>query len=193
LKDLRDSTTTPPQSAALVHASIQPLLQAKVRDIAVRALFQFDYWDFDVRAGDTTAYEATFDTLLPDEGWTLSLDTDVLYTGRKNTAVGLRYSFVKPFYREEHFSSAAELEAYDGENSHHRLGFFGAYTLEDLGPSRFNKPTVILIVSWYLSHRWRTGEPDLLPLGDRPDDYTSRAFPYFLLGFAFESDLLPVR
>jgi len=146
-----------------------------------------------IREGDTVAYEATFDTLLPDDGWTLSIDADVLYTGRKNTAIGLRYSHVHPFYQDKHFANAAEHEAYDGENMHDRLGLFAAYTLRDDGPSTFNKPTVILIASWYLSHRWRTGEPDMLASGDRPEDFTSRAFPYFLLGFAFESDLLAVQ
>ena len=193
LKDLRDSTTTPPQTATIIHASIQPLLQLKVGPIAVRALFQLDYWDFKVRAGDTVAYEATFDTLLPDKGWTLSVDTDVLYTGKKNLAIGLRHSLVKPFYSEDHFANAAELDAYDGDNGHHRLGLFAAYTLKDHGPSTFNKPTVILIASWYLSHRWRTGEPGTIPPEDRPEDFTSRAFPYLLLGFAFESDFLATR
>jgi len=193
LKDLRDSTMTPPQTATIIHASIQPLLQLKVGKIAVRALFQLDYWDFKVRAGDTVAYEATFDTLLPDKGWTLAVDTDVLYTGRKNLAIGLRHTLVKPFYSEDHFANAAELEDYDGDNGHQRLGLFAAYTLRDDGPSTFNKPTVLLIASWYLSHRWRTGEPSSVPSTDRPEDFTSRAFPYLLLGFAFESDFLAVR
>ncbi|MBA3455396.1 MAG: hypothetical protein H0T42_20050 [Deltaproteobacteria bacterium] len=190
LKDLRDSSTTPPQTATVLHASIQPLLQLKFGNIAVRGLFQFDYWAFKVRPGDNVAYEATFDTLLPDNGWTLSIDADVLYTGRKNTAIGLRYSHVRPFYRDEHFANAAEHEAYDGENMHDRLGLFAAYTLADAGPSTFNKPTVILIASWYIQHRWRTGEPGTLASGNRSEDYTSRAFPYLLVGFAFESDLL---
>lgn len=194
LKDLSDSATMPPQTATILHASIQPLLQLKVGKIAIRGLFQFDYWALkNIRSGDSVAYEATFDTLLPDNGWTLSIDADVLYTGRKNTAIGLRYTHVHPFYRDEHFANAAEHETYDGENMHDRLGLFAAYTLRDDGPSTFNKPTVILIASWYLNHRWRTGEPGMLTSDERRDDFTSRAFPYLLLGFAFESDLLAVQ
>ena len=193
LKDLRGTTATPPQTATILHASIQPLLQLKVGKIAIRGLFQFDYWAMKIRSGDSVAYEATFDTLLPDNGWTLSIDADVLYTGRKNTAIGLRYTHVQPFYNDKHFSSSAEAEAYDGQNTHDRLGLFAAYTLRDDGPSTFNKPTVILIASWYLNHRWRTGEPGMLTSDERPDDFTSRAFPYLLLGFAFESDLLAVQ
>jgi len=52
---------------------------------------------------------------------------------------------------------------------------------------------VILIVSWYLNHPWRAGEPDTIAADERSDDFTSRAFPYFLLGFAFESDFLAVK
>lgn len=192
LRDLRDDPTRSPRAAALFHASIQPMLQLKVGPIALRALLQLDYWDVDTRAGDTTAYEATFDTLLPDRGWTISTDTDLLYTGHRGLAVGLRHSSVTPRYRAEHFTDAATFAAYDGDNAHQRLGLFAAYTLFDRGPSRWNKPTVILIASWYLSHRYRTGAPDTLPFMTTSEDFTSRAVPYVLLGFAFESDLLPV-
>jgi hypothetical protein len=189
LEDLTDTA----RSASVFHASIQPMLQARVGPISIRALFQLDYWNLELRSGDTAAYEATFDTLLPDGGWTLATDTDVLYTGHPGLAVGVRHSYVRPFYGSEHFVDAADEDAYDGDNAHQRLGLFAAYTFADRGPTRFNKPTAILIASWYLSHRFRTGEPDALPAGGRPDDYTSRAYPYLLAGFAFESDFFPAR
>ncbi|MEO8702900.1 MAG: hypothetical protein ABI867_22840 [Kofleriaceae bacterium] len=190
-----------PQSAAVFHAALAPLLQAKVGPIAVRALLQLDYWDFQLRDGDTVAYEATLDTLLPDRGVTVSTDTDVLYTGHPGLAIGLRHSWVQPIYKLRHFQdtdlsaseNAAERDAFGNRNAHQRLGLFAAYTLHDRGPSRFNKPTFILIASWYLDHRYRTGTPDVLRPGETTDDFTSRAFPYLLVGFAFESDLLKVR
>jgi hypothetical protein len=189
LDDLADTA----QATSVLHASIQPMLRARVGPIAIRALLQLDYWDLALRAGDTAAYEATFDTLLPDRGFTLSTDTDVLYVGRPRLAVGVRHSYVRPLYTGDHFTDAADEAAYDGANAHQRIGLFAAYTLRDAGPSRFNKPTVILIASWYLSHRYRTGAPGTLPASGRADDYTSRAFPYLLAGFAFESDFLPAR
>lgn len=178
------------QSTQLLQASIYPLLQARVGPVAFRALIQLDYWSLALRDGDTAAYEATLDTLIPDGGWTLSTDTDVLYVGKPGLAIGLRHSWVHPFYAGSAFINALDRDSYDDANAHQRIGLFGAYTLRDRGPSRFNKPTIILIASWYLSHRYRTGEPDTLPIGGRADDYTSRAFPYLLLGFAFESDFL---
>lgn len=194
LDELADDPAHEPQTATALRVGIQPTLQAKVGPIAIRAMAQLDYWDLrGIRAGDTAAYEATFDTLLPDRGWTLTTDSDLLYVGRPGLALGVRHSYVRPFYQRRHFASDAEEAAYDNDNAHHRIGLFAAYTLRDRGPSRFNKPTLILIASWYLSHRYRTGEPDAIPTGGTADDYTSRAFPYLLVGFAFESDFLAVR
>lgn len=193
LDELADAPGFAPQTAAALRVGIHPLLQLRVGPIAVRALFQLDYLDFALRDGDRVAYEATFDTLLPDRGWTLSTDTDVLYTGVERLAIGLRHSWVHPFYRARHFTSAADEAAYADDNAHQRLGLFAAYTLRDRGPSRFNKPTLIAIVSWYLSHRWRTGTPDAPPPDTSGGDFTSRAVPYFLVGFAFESDFLAVQ
>jgi hypothetical protein len=201
LRDLRDVPGREPQAASALHVGIAPLLQFKAGPVALRTLWQFEYWDFGLREGDTVAYEPTVDTLLPDRGWTLTTDTDVLYTGRPGLAIGLRHTFIKPFYKARHFADRSlsevenqeEFEAFGGRNAHQRLGLFAAYTLRDRGPSRFNKPTIILIASYYLDHRWRTGTPAVLRPGERPDDFTTRAFPYLLAAFAFESDLLAVR
>jgi len=193
IDQLKDDPLLKPQSTHMLHASIQPMLMAKVGPMAIRANFQLDYWNFDVRDGDTTAYEPTYDTLLPNNGWTFTTDTDLLYTGQKGLAIGLRHTFVKPIYKAKHFTDQAAFDAYDNQNTHQRLGLFAAYTLRDDGPSRFNKPTVILIASWYLKHKYRTGEPDTLYADTTADDYVTRAFPYVILGFAFESDFIAVQ
>jgi hypothetical protein len=192
-KDLADDPAFEPQATKILHLSIQPLLQVKAGPIAIRGLFQLDYWALDIRDGDVVAYEPTFDTLLPDNGWTLQTDTDVLYTGKKGLAIGLRHTFVKPLYKEKHFTDQAAFDGYDNQNSHHRLGLFGAYTLRDTGPSKFNKPTIVLILSWYLSHKYRTGTPGTPDPGHTEDDYVSQAVPYVIAGFAFESDFMAVR
>ncbi len=189
LSDNEDSA----QSASLIQASLYPTLQLRFGPVAVRAAAQLDYWSLDVRDGDTSAYEITLDTLIPDGGWTLATDTDVLYLGIPKLAIGLRHTWVHPFYSDSAFPTAADRDLYDGDNAHQRLGLFASYTFHDRGPTRFNKPTLIFIASWYLQHRYRTGEPDTLPVGGRSDDYVSRALPYLLLGFAFESDFLSVR
>jgi hypothetical protein len=193
LKDLRGTE----QTSTVYHAGVAPLLQLKLGPVAIRTLFQFDYWAMKIRDGDTVAYEATFDTLLPDNGWTISADTDVLFVGRPGLAVGLRHSWVMPLYTSDHFVDPVDKELYDGDNAHQRLGLFAAYTLRDTPQVAFNKPTIILIASWYLTHRWRTGAPDAMSpdiSGDyNTNDFRSRAFPYLLLGFAFESDIYPAN
>lgn len=191
LRDLRGTE----QTSTVYHAGLAPLLQLKVGPIAIRTLFQFDYWALDIRDRDAVAYEATLDTLLPDNGWTISADTDVLFVGRPGLAIGLRHSWVHPLYTSEHFVDVTDEEQYDNHNAHQRLGLFAAYTLRDTPQVAFNKPTVVLIASWYLTHRWRTGAPDPSApdiSGDyNTNDFRSRAFPYLLLGFAFESDFYP--
>lgn len=183
------------QTSTVLHASLAPLLQLKVGPVAIRTLFQFDYWALRLREGDTVAYEATFDTLLPDDGWTIAADTDVLFVGRPRLAIGVRHSWVKPLYTSDHFVDLGDEEQYDDDNAHHRVGLFAAYTLRDTPQIAFNKPTVVLIASWYLTHRWRTGRPDSADIsGDvNTNDFRSRAFPYLLLGFAFESDFYPAH
>jgi hypothetical protein len=195
LADNKDNPTpaTDVQATTIKHLGLAPMLQVKFGKIALRSLWQLDYWDFDVRAGDVVAYEPTFDTLLPDKGWTVATDTDVLYVTGTGLAAGLRYTWVKPMYRSEHFTDTADESAYSGRNAHHRLGLFGAYTLKDKGPSTFNKPTVIVILSFYVKHKYRAGEPDTLDPGHDAGDYRTRAFPYFIAGFAFESDFLAVQ
>lgn len=194
LKDLRDDPVRKPQSTHLLHAQIQPTIQLKVGPIALKSQLQLDYWVLgNVRDGETTVYEATYDTLLPDKGWTLATDTDLLYMGKPGLAIGLRHSYVRPFYKVRHFLDAQDYVRYDQANEHSRIGLIAAYTLKDIGPAKFNKPTVLLIASWYTDHRYRLGQPDQLPTIGRADDYTSRAFPYLLVGFAFESDLMGVR
>ena len=62
----------------------------------------------------------------------------------------------------------------------HRVGPFLAYRFysEPRGSTMFNEPTIILIVNWWLSHRYRTGED------------VSQAVPYIVLGFLFNGETL---
>jgi hypothetical protein len=191
LAELKDNPATEPEAKLVKHFSVQPQLMLKFGKIVVRSLLQLDYWSFSTR--ENLIYEPTFDTLLPNKGWTMSTDTDVLFVPGTGLAAGLRHTFVKPFYNSDHFADSADENMYDGKNAHHRIGFFGAYTFKDKGPSTFNKPTAILILSFYVKHKYRAGEPGTPDPMHDADDYRTRAFPYLILGFAFESDLLAIR
>lgn len=156
------------------HATFEPLLQAKVGKVAIRSRGLFGYFDMNLRRNDRVWYEATLDTSLPGKGWVIANDLDVLYMTDFGLNIGLRHSSVFP-----QLSKAQNPD--DVDNSHQRLGVLAAYTFRDDGYSKFNKPTLIAITSWYLNHRFRTGQD------------VSRAMPYFVLGFAFTSDLLDVK
>ncbi|MBM4344458.1 MAG: hypothetical protein FJ100_13920 [Deltaproteobacteria bacterium] len=159
-----------------LHYTFEPLLQAKVGPIAVRNRTLFGWFDLDLQRGDRVFYEATVDTAVPARGLVIANDFDVIYQRPMDEALlslGVRVSSVAPQYAADLAATGAKVD-----NSHHRVGLLAAYTLYDDGYTRFNKPTVLLITSWYLQHRFRTGQD------------VSRAVPYFVLGFAWQSDLL---
>jgi hypothetical protein len=158
------------------HVFGEALLQAKVGPIAVRNRFALERWRMTVNPGDRVWYDATLDTLVPADGWMISNDLDALYLmPNRGLTVGLRYSLVQPLYGPNDFDT---LDFTVTRNGHHRLGPLVAYTFFDNGYTSFNKPTVLLIANWYLAHSWRTGLD------------VSRALPYVVLAFAFQSDLL---
>lgn len=162
-----------------VHTFVEPTIQLKVGSIVVRNKLAFDHWDMDLRDGDRVFYEATQDTLLPGTGWSMANDADLLYATETGLVAGLRHTFVRPVYEDEHFADGEE-RGYI-RNRHQRLGLLAAYTFHDRGFQTFSRPTVLVITSWYLSHRWRTGED------------VSQGVPYVIVGFAFHSDMLSGR
>ncbi len=173
---LKDNETGPfgNYSAGGVHVTFEPMLQAKVGPVAVRDRALFGWFDMDLRAGDRVWYEATLDTAVPGTGWVVANDLDVIYVTDFGLNVGTRFTSVLPQYTEAQNPT-------DEDNSHHRLGLLAAYTFFDEGYTAFNKPTAVLISSWYLKHRYRAGQE------------VSRAMPYVILGFAFQTDLMDVQ
>lgn len=155
--------------------AIEPLVQLKVGPIAVRNRFALEYWNMRLNGGDRVWYDATLDTLVPGKGLIYTNDLDLLFLGRPPLVLGARYSLVEPLYTERNLSVDEDLIE---DNSHHRVGLLAAYVFWDEGYSAFNKPSVLLNVAWYLTHRYRTGAE------------VSQAVPYVVLGFAFQSDLL---
>ena len=178
-----------------LHAMVEPGFQMKVGSVAVRDKFAYEYWRMDVEEGDTVWYDATLDTLVPANGFVLANDADILlFVPKTHLVVGSRYSIVRPLYDGDAFRSADEQALFDADqdldrtaltdgagyygNAHQRLGLILAYTFYDRGYTRFNKPSVLLISSWYLNHRWRAGQD------------VSQAMPYVVAAFSFQSDLL---
>lgn len=168
--------------ASGLHLMIEPLLQAKFGPIAIRNKLSFEYWYLHARAGDRVFYDIILDTLAPRNGWVMANDLDVLFVSMFGLTAGLRYSVVQPLYRAADFRPGEE-SVHD--NGHQRLGPLIAFTFFDRGYTGFNKPTLLLIMGWYLDHRYRGGQA---PAGVLPGAFVqSPGMPYLLLGFAFQS------
>ncbi len=157
------------------HFTFEPTLRMKLGPVALVNRFSIEYWAMNVHTGDTVFYESTLDTLVPARGWILSNDLDLVYISKLKFVIGARYSVVHPLYQPGDFRPG---EAQVNLNGHQRLGPLFAYTFFDHPFARFNKPTLVLIVNWYVDHRWRTGAD------------VSAGVPYAVLGFGFVSDLL---
>jgi hypothetical protein len=169
---------------------LEPTVQVKFGPFAVRNKLALEYWYAGLRAGDRVFYELTLDTLVPQNGWVLTEDVDLLYlNSRHHFIIGVRYSLVQPLYGSEHVRPGEDAGQVD--NRHQRLGPLFAYTFFDHGYTRFDKPTLLLIANWYVDHRYRLGQADtaLLPGVLVP----SAGIPYLVAGFAFQSDLLSPR
>ncbi|MSP59856.1 MAG: hypothetical protein EXR72_05865 [Myxococcales bacterium] len=159
------------------HVMIEPLVQIKVGPIALRNKLMLEYWRMNIHSGDTVWYDATLDTLVPGNGWVLANDLDLLFVTKFRLTVGARYSLVKPFYKATDFQPGEETGT--TKNGHMRVGGLAAYTFFDRGFTRFNKPTVLVILSWYVQSHYRTGT-----------DPTNAGIPYVIVAFAFQSDLM---
>jgi len=180
-EDFSDSAIKDRGEAGLNYATqgSQVTLDAEVRaplgPFVVRSRFKASYVDVALRGEDTVWYEQYFDILLPKSGWFFMNDADLLLP-LGNLTVGIRHHFSTTSYPDEAFLEGESRTTSSVPN--HRLGPIVAYRFSDNPGATWNQPTVILLVNWYLKHRWRTGAD------------VSQAIPYVVLGFAFNGDFL---
>lgn len=157
--------------------TLAALLQAKVKNIAIRDNLKFYWADYELRAGDTVSYDQTLDITIPNKGWAMTNDLDVLYLFDFGLTLGARYTLTEAFYQARHFQPAEPISRPNGPT--HRVGPALLYTFFNRPHQRFNKPTLIVLTQWWAAHRFRTGQD------------VSAAVPYLVVGFRFEGDLLP--
>jgi hypothetical protein len=151
-------------------------LAGRIGPIVLRASAKFVYADMNLRAGDRTFYDPANDVLVPDRGWIATSSADLLYVGLKKFVFGLRYSLVVPYYTDDSYLPG---EPHEDDNRSQRLGPILAYTFSVRDGAAFTAPTVLLLVQWWLQHRYRTGAE------------VSQALPLIGVGFGFRGDLLP--
>lgn len=169
-----------------LHLMIEPQIQLKFGPVALRNKLAVEYWSMGTRPGDRTFYDVTLDTLVPRRGWVIANDLDALFVTRFRLAAGVRYSVVQALYQESDFREGEDRSPAD--NTVQRLGPMVSYSFFDRGYTAFNRPTLLLVVSWYVDHRYRMGQA---PASVLPGVFVqSQAMPYVVLGFSFQSDLI---
>jgi hypothetical protein len=157
--DLRKDNEDQAYSTKGHHYFAEPTVQMKVGKIAARSKFGFEYWDLDLHKDDKYFYDATLDTMVPTKKVVWTNDSDLIYMSGQLT-LGLRYSAVFP----------------GTDQSHMRLGPLFAWSFNTDDYTSFNKPTLLVILGWYLDHPNRIG-----------------GVPYALVGFAFSMDFMTAK
>lgn len=174
-------------------AELAARLQLKAWRIAVRNESTFLYSHFDLRGDDDVFYSPRYDALMPNHGWVLINDSDVLYVhpferGRQ-VVVGVRNTLTKHFYPGSVYESGETAE--DPIGVMDRLGPLFAFSFYDQPEKRFNKPTILFITQWHLRQPWRAGKVEVTDdMGDTKTRGASQGLPTFVLGFYFQGDIL---
>lgn len=149
---------------------------AKVGPVVLRNTLNLFHSDMRLKNGQRLYYNPRVDAMVPNQGWHLTNDTDLVWLFRFGLVAGLRTSVVHAFFDDEHYRAGESTE--NPNTPIVRMGPILAYVFYDRPESRFNKPTVLLIANWHISHRWRTGED------------ISQAVPYVVLGFKCSGELM---
>lgn len=150
--------------------------QVRFGPIAIRDSFRAIMPSFQLREGDRVFFDQIFDLQVPNDGWAVVNELDVLGIFDIGLMVGARYTIATPFNEARHFAPGDDPAL--AQNHVHRLGPMIAYTFERRPGTRFDSPTLILLAQWHLIHRYRTGADVDIGL------------PYLGLAFQFNGDLL---
>jgi len=173
LKETRDSA----QTAGGWLLTLGATLQGKVGPVVFRSQFNAVRHELEVQEGHATWYDPSADLLAPVQGWTLTNDADLLLMLLdEQLIVGVRHNWM-----ESLLPDAARGASSDEHTRTQRIGPLLAWRFFDEPGTAWNRPTVLLLLQWYLEHPHRTGQ------------FSSQALPYVVLGFAFSGDLLSTQ
>ena len=168
LSDTRDRD----YAAAGHRATLSGMFQVGIAGLAMRSNVKAYYSAVNLKGDDKVQWDATLDVLIPNQGWVVTTDTDLLAVTDFDLIIGVRHTFTHALYREEHLGGQAN------ENTPtHRVGPALIYTFFDDGPgTAWNKPTLVLLTQWWAQHRFRTSQ--------------SPGLPYLLLAFVQQGDFM---
>ncbi len=150
------------------------VLQKKFGPIALRNSTRLAWSAYALREGDLIYYDPLTDLAAPNRGFTMNNDTEANYVlGR--LALGVRLALGQALFRPTDFSAGAT----NPNVMLARLGPVASWRFFQEHHLRFN-PALSVQVSWFLSHRFRTGAD------------VSQAFPQMGLAFTFWGDVLAI-
>jgi hypothetical protein len=150
------------------------LLQLKFGPVALRSSNRLRWATFKLREGDRVFYDPILDLAVPNGGWAIASSNQVAYSiGR--LLVGLEMFVAQGLYRADDFAPGAQ----NPNVLAVRLGPIALWRFFEGTRQHFN-PALVASVSWFLSHRFRTGVD------------VSRAIPFAAISFVFWGDVLEV-
>ncbi len=169
------------------------LLQAKAWRIAVRNEAIVYYNHMGLRGDDDVFYDVKIDTLVPNDGWSLTNDSDILYLQElaktRRLTAGVRGTLTKSFFLPASYEPGET--AQDPIGHLYRLGPLVAFRFFDDPRRRFNQPTVFVLAQWHLLNPWKTGKVQVDDgMGGNVDRGVSQAVPTVVLGLNFMGDLV---
>lgn len=135
------------------------------------------YWTkMNLALGDVYYFQPRHDMLVENNGWFFTNDTDAGFISPVGLTAAVRLSIVHAFYSDDKMDDeGADAESRTSPTL--RLGPLLSYVVFDEPLRRFNKPTLIVMGSWWLRNRYRAGES------------VHQAVPQVIIAFKFEGDI----
>lgn len=130
------------------HFFADPTFQIKINNFAIRTIFTYLYFNMDLHHNDSSYYDPSLDTLVPNKKLIWTNDTDFIYI-LDSYLFGIRYSKI---------STGTNL-------SYSRLSPFIAHTFNPNDKTNINKLTLLILLSWYFNHPNRQGADPTLIIG----------------------------
>jgi hypothetical protein len=148
---------------------VSVVAQNRFGPVIVRDSFELRRVSYSLATGDDYYYAPVLDVLMPERGYGLTNDADVLYISPFGFIVGVRYSIAKAFY------SQADS---DPNGPTHRFGPSLSYVVFQNPGAAFDSATVFVLLNWWIKHRFRTGTD------------VNGAFPFLSVGFSITGEIL---
>jgi len=157
--DTLDATKDQDYSATGHKAIISGMFQFGMAGLAIRNNVKGHWMSMDLKDNDKVFWDATLDVMIPDAGWVITNDADLLVLTDFDLKLGIRHTLTHALYRSEHRADQPNIST-----PHHRIGPAVIYTFfEDGIGSMWDKPTVVLLAQWWAKHRYRTSQSPGLP------------------------------